>query len=103
MKLNLLNVLKKVYKRYSRDSHISEENVFDILSDFTRCYEQQEIRLTYIINGISDQEELSIPLELPPGKEENISPEAEADDVRFSEDKNIDDKETDDDSDERQS
>ncbi|KAF5271641.1 hypothetical protein FQR65_LT05262 [Abscondita terminalis] len=72
------------------------ENVFDILSDFTR-YEQQEIRLNDIISGFLDLEELSIPLELPPGK--NISPEAE-DDEGFSEDKNIDDKETDDDSDE---
>jgi len=73
------------------------ENVFDILSDFTR-YEQQEIRLNDIISGFLDLEELSIPLELPPGK--NISPEAEADDEGFSEDKSIDDKETDDDSDE---
>ncbi|WP_342227908.1 RNA polymerase sigma factor RpoD [Rickettsiella endosymbiont of Rhagonycha lignosa] len=73
------------------------ENVFDILSDFTR-YEQQEIRLNDIISGFLDLEELSIPLELPPGK--NISPEAETDDEGFSEDKSIDDKETDDDSDE---
>ena len=73
------------------------ENVFDILNDFTR-YEQQEIRLNDIISGFLDLEELSIPLELPPGK--NISPEAEADDEGFSEDKSIDDKETDDDSDE---
>ena len=73
------------------------ENVFDILSDFTR-YEQQEIRLNDIISGFLDLEELSIPLELPPGK--NIIPEAEADDEGFSEDKNIDDKESDDDSDE---
>jgi RNA polymerase primary sigma factor len=69
------------------------ENVSDILSDFTR-YEQQEIRLNDIISGFLDLEELSIPLELPPGK--NISPEAEADDEGFSEDKSIDDKETDD-------
>lgn len=73
------------------------ENVFDILSDFTR-YEQQEIRLNDIISGFLDLEELSIPLELPPGK--NISPGAETDDEGFSEDKSIDDKETDDDSDE---
>jgi RNA polymerase primary sigma factor len=73
------------------------ENVFDILSDYTR-YEQQEIRLNDIISGFLDIEELSIPLELPPGK--NIIPEAEADDEGFSEDKNIDDKESDDDSDE---
>jgi RNA polymerase primary sigma factor len=74
------------------------ENVFDILSDYTR-YEQQEIRLNDIISGFLDLEELSIPLELPPGK--NIAPEAEADDEGFSEgDKNIDDKDTDDDSDE---
>lgn len=73
------------------------ENVFDILSDYTR-YEQQEIRLNDIISGFLDLEELSIPLELPPGK--NISPEAEADDEGFSEDKSSDDKETDDDSDE---
>lgn len=73
------------------------ENVFDILSDFTR-YEQQEIRLNDIISGFLDLEELSIPLELPPGK--NISPEAETDDEGFSEDKSTDDKETDDDSDE---
>src|ERR1043165_4971893 len=72
------------------------ENVFDILSDFTR-YEQQEIRLNDIISGFLDLEELSIPLELPSGK--NLSSEAEADDEGFSEDKNIDDKETDDDSD----
>lgn len=74
------------------------ENVFDILSDYTR-YEQQEIRLNDIISGFLDLEELSIPLELPPGK--NIAPETEADDEGFSEgDKSIDDKDTDDDSDE---
>ena len=73
------------------------ENVFDILRDYTR-YEQQEIRLNDIISGFLDLEELSIPLELPPGK--NISPETEADDEGFSEDKSSDDKETDDDSDE---
>ncbi|WP_342220454.1 RNA polymerase sigma factor RpoD [Rickettsiella endosymbiont of Miltochrista miniata] len=73
------------------------ENVFDILSDFVR-YEQQEIRLNDIISGFLDLEELSIPLELPPGK--NIAPETEADDEGFSEIKSIDDKDTDDDSDE---
>lgn len=73
------------------------ENVFDILSDFVR-YEQQEIRLNDIISGFLDLEELSIPLELPPGK--NIVSEAEADDEGFSEDKSIEDKDTDDDSDE---
>ncbi|MEN9450526.1 MAG: polymerase sigma factor RpoD [Pseudomonadota bacterium] len=73
------------------------ENVFDILSDFVR-YEQQEIRLNDIISGFLDLEELSIPLELPPGK--NIVSEAEADDEGFSEDKSVDDKDTDDDSDE---
>ncbi len=72
------------------------ENIFDILRDYTR-YEQQEIRLNDIISGFLDLEELSIPLELPPGK--NIAPEAEADEG-FSENKNIDDKETDDDRDE---
>lgn len=73
------------------------ENVFNILSDYTR-YEQQEIRLNDIISGFLDLEELSIPLELPPGK--NSVPEGEADDEGFSEDKSVDDKDTDDDSDE---
>lgn len=73
------------------------ENVFDILSDYTR-YEQQEIRLNDIISGFLDLEELSIPLELPPGK--NIVPEGEVDDEGFSENKSVDDKDTDDDSDE---
>ena len=72
------------------------ENVFDILSDYAR-YEQQEIRLNDIISGFLDLEELSIPLELPPGK---ISPvEAETEDESFSEDKSTEDKNTDDDSD----
>jgi RNA polymerase primary sigma factor len=73
------------------------ENVLDILRDYAR-YEQQEIRLNDIISGFLDLEELSIPLELPPGK--NILPEAEADDEGFSEStKNIDDKNSDDDGD----
>ncbi|MFZ0218706.1 MAG: RNA polymerase sigma factor RpoD [Candidatus Aquirickettsiella sp.] len=71
------------------------ENVFHILSDYVR-YEQQEIRLNDIISGFLDLEELSIPLELPPGK--NIT--AEAEDEGFSANKSIDDKDTDDDSDE---
>lgn len=70
------------------------ENISDILSDYAR-YEQQEIRLNDIISGFLDLEELSIPLELPPGK--NLSPDAETDDEGFNEDKNIDDKEADDD------
>ena len=70
------------------------ENISDILRDYAR-YEQQEIRLNDIISGFLDLEELSIPLELPPGK--NLSPDVEADDESFNEDKNIDDKETDDD------
>ncbi|MGC1854658.1 MAG: RNA polymerase sigma factor RpoD [Candidatus Aquirickettsiella sp.] len=73
------------------------ENVFDILSDYTR-YELQEIRLNDIISGFLDLEELSIPLELPPGK--NIVSEVETDEEGFSEDKSSDDKDTDDDSDE---
>ncbi len=73
------------------------ENVFDILSDYTR-YELQEIRLNDIISGFLDLEELSIPLELPPGK--NIVSEVETDEEGFSESKNTDDKDTDDDSDE---
>lgn len=72
------------------------ENVFDILSDYAR-YEQQEIRLNDIISGFLDLEELSIPLELPPGK--NSTVEAETDDESFSADKSTDDKDTDDDSD----
>lgn len=71
------------------------ENVSDILSDYTR-YEQQEIRLNDIISGFLDLEELSIPLELPPGKNT-----PEADNEGFSEsNKNINDKDTDDDNDE---
>lgn len=70
------------------------ENISDILRDYAR-YEQQEIRLNDIISGFLDLEELSIPLELPPGK--NLSPDVETDDEGFNEDKNIDDKETDDD------
>ncbi|MCH9636460.1 MAG: RNA polymerase sigma factor RpoD [Gammaproteobacteria bacterium] len=72
------------------------ENVFDILSDYAR-YEQQEIRLNDIISGFLDLEELSIPLELPPGK--NSPVEAETEDESFSEDKSTEDKNTDDDSD----
>ena len=72
------------------------ENVFDILSDYAR-YEQQEIRLNDIISGFLDLEELSIPLELPPGK--NSPVEAETEDESFSEDKSTEDKDTDDDSD----
>lgn len=72
------------------------ENISDILNDFAR-YEQQEIRLNDIISGFLDLEELSIPLELPPGKNSDI----ETDDEGFSEStKNIDDKDTDDESDE---
>jgi len=70
------------------------ENISDILSDYAR-YEQQEIRLNDIISGFLDLEELSIPLELPPGK--NLSPDTEVDEEGFSEAKNIDDKETDED------
>jgi RNA polymerase primary sigma factor len=72
------------------------ENIFDILNDYTR-YEQQEIRLNDIISGFLDLEELSIPLELPSGK--NTS-DVEADDQEFERTKNIDDKDTDDESDE---
>ncbi len=74
------------------------ENISDILSDYAR-YEQQEIRLNDIISGFLDLEELSIPLELPPGK--NLPADVEADDEGFSEEKNIDDKEADDDSDDK--
>ncbi len=70
------------------------ENISDILSDYAR-YEQQEIRLNDIISGFLDLEELSIPLELPPGK--NLSADAETGDGGFTEGKNIDDKETEDD------
>ncbi|TLY48340.1 MAG: RNA polymerase sigma factor RpoD [Gammaproteobacteria bacterium] len=70
------------------------ENISDILSDYAR-YEQQEIRLNDIISGFLDLEELSIPLELPPGK--NLSPDTEVVEEGFSEAKNIDDKETDED------
>lgn len=76
------------------------ENVSDILSDYTR-YEQQEIRLNDIISGFLDLEELSIPLELPPGKNIASETEVETDDESFGEaDKNIADKESDEDSDE---
>ena len=71
------------------------ENVSDILSDYTR-YERQEIRLNDIISGFLDLEELSIPLELPPGK--NIPSEAhdEEEDLSSSANEGADDKETDD-------
>lgn len=78
------------------------ENVSDILSDYTR-YEQQEIRLNDIISGFLDLEELSIPLELPTGK--NIASET-SDDEGFDEnfspphDKAVDNKDSDDESDE---
>ena len=73
------------------------DNISDILRDYAR-YEQQEIRLNDIISGFLDLEELSIPLELPPGK--NIVSDAEADDESFSESaKSIDDKNSDDDGD----
>lgn len=76
------------------------ENVSDILSDYTR-YEQQEIRLNDIISGFLDLEELSIPLELPPGKNIASETEVETDDESFGEtDKNIADKESDEESDE---
>ncbi len=78
------------------------ENVSDILGDYTR-YERQEIRLNDIISGFLDLEELSIPLELPPGK--NIPAETHGEEKEFSPsaNKSVDDKENDDESDEAKS
>ncbi|EDP46939.1 RNA polymerase sigma factor RpoD [Rickettsiella grylli] len=67
-------------------------NISHILNEYTR-YEQQEIRLNDIISGFLDLEELSIPLELPSGK--NIT-STETPDERFNRsDKRTDDKDND--------
>ena len=72
-------------------------NISHILNEYTR-YEQQEIRLNDIISGFLDLEELSIPLELPSGK--NIASETETHDENFNTNvKTIDDKDNDEESD----
>ncbi|OIZ98976.1 RNA polymerase sigma factor RpoD [Rickettsiella grylli] len=75
-------------------------NISHILNEYTR-YEQQEIRLNDIISGFLDLEELSIPLELPSGK--NIT-STETPDERFNRsDKRTDDKDNDEESDDAKS